>query len=993
MTAMYAIQPPAFDDAVRALRLIIVRQSSVTAHSDLRTLLERTLSLYPFLPGCDEIGRLGIEPVLNPRTTDQHWTLPDGGAACLYEVDGTWVLLILGSAAARNAASTEIDQKNENAVVNLMSHVLSALRPVEVFIGPFDRVNRAHGYATKTLEAFKAANVEVLYLEDEPGEIWFDTEHAEQSWYSLSNSAATNCKVTVKRTTGGKVSMARRNLWFLGESSTPVGLTTDDANRLIVDQRDRAAVEVIVKGFAAGDTDAAIARRLVQQGLLRRRKTMRKSTQGSAVFILDQNEHNRVQRAVRLFRGRMLDLAMGKHVMEVTEPASTNFTHRGVRREKSARNLWQHVLVWDVPDIFDHVNQADLDAALITTARKRIRAGKRASLWVHEREQRERIQADLTAPVDSQDARETAKRNQLTLEMSRPIGSGPEHSRSARVREILSLVTGEEPRSNSNTSIPESARLFSGYSAWSQEDGTEFKIACHLGDTYAVLRRTSDSQLKPTESLNRAWGIASGSKGVMKHAVAQIRCQTFHAAIADAAASHIDQGVSVLSGQRAAASGIIQAGQHLQTERTLRRQRLVQNLDAARREVRSAESRVRLLTDYGQAQSNSPGGAEDAWQAVNEDVQRAALREEVQARAREKRLQEDLTCLHDEASATLPEVMPDLDDLDLALRTLVALRTRVTARSEQVRAIQALIPRMRVIGVTAFEVEFEIDLLLPTTSETSLPVGPIRFTVPTAGVRPPGYESWSHAECEELAYRRLTMEDTKATRHGASLVNDGLAAKSYVAYHAAQHLISRGLTQGQARYLLQTTLLLPRTVTYNLAQGIPIDHHELGTSEAYVEVIRRTYLQPNSTFPFRAPMLSSRTEMQRLLNAIRNSSLPYWRPTEIADHLGLATDSDPKGRYQRARVWATLKRENLPHLLSRIDVSGLSRHGKRMKNLSGYVLQPCPHCAETGTPMPVDIVVWNAEVPGGLLCSTCLRTPAPDSITYPHAYRALLEVD
>src|SRR5690348_9956078 len=103
----------ALNMAVRAARLVIVRQSSPKAHQDLQTLLERTLSLYPDIEGCVELERLGIDPVRNPRETDEFFELPDGGSACLYQAEGTWMLLILGSAAARNAAESVIDKKVE----------------------------------------------------------------------------------------------------------------------------------------------------------------------------------------------------------------------------------------------------------------------------------------------------------------------------------------------------------------------------------------------------------------------------------------------------------------------------------------------------------------------------------------------------------------------------------------------------------------------------------------------------------------------------------------------------------------------------------------------------------------------------------------------------------------------------------------------------------------------------------------------------------------
>ena len=984
--AASAVQPLA---TARADRLVIVRQSGVRAHADLRTLLERTYALYPYIPGADEIQELGIEPVLNPRPSDQVWRLPDGGTACLYEVQGTWTLLILGSAAAKNTASTVIDKRVENAVVNLMCDVVASLRPIDVYIGPFDRVNRSHAFSTQTFEGFRDAGVEVLYLEDQPGEIWFDSEDAEEAWYTLSKSAATNYRTTVKRTTSGKISMARRNLWYLGDGFTPVGLRKDADGRLSVDERDKRAVRLIVEGLAQDASDAAIARTLSYEGALRRRREGIGSRSAES-FVAKQNETSRLERAVRLFRERMPDLAMGKHVVLVKEPGSTNFTHRGVRRERSPKGHYSHVLVWNVPDIFEDIEVEVLDEALLVAVRRAVRAGNRPSKWVHEQAERERMLAELAEGVEfNLDARETVRRKQSALEMSRPIGSGPEHPRGARVRELIGAATAEAPRTNPNTSVPSTIRLFSGYQTWVQKDGHEYKIAGHLGETYLLLRRPSDSSFRSVEeSLIRPWGISSGSRGVRRYAIAQFRDQAFHAALADAAARHIDEGVTVLSGRRAAASGIVLASQHLEAERVLRRQRLASDLAEAERDVLAAKTRLRLITTYEMSETDGAEADADAWAAVNDDLLNEALREEVQARARAKRLSDALDAIADESVLAGSDELPDLDDLDLTLQTLVALRTKVSALATQANAIQALIPRLNVVSTSAFEVEFEMDLLLPTGSG-GLPVGPIRFSVPTAGTRPPGYESWAHAECEELALRRLVMTDTILTRHGGTLSNGWLIPKTYVAQRAATYLMKRGVGQDQARYLLQTTLLLPRTVVYHLVNGLPINHDDLGTSEEYVELIRRTYLDADSVVPRKVPILPRREELQHLLNVM--PTLPHWRPGDIADYLRYPKDEDPRTRNKRAATILTYRRTNLPPLVTRVGVKGLSREGKRRKNLTAYVLHQCPHCAAAGTPHAVDIVAWNVEVPGGILCSSCLRTPAPDSIVYPDAYRELLQ--
>ena len=96
--AASAVQPLA---TARADRLVSVRRSDVRAHSDLRTLFERTLfertlALYPYIPGADELEELGIEPVRDPRPSDQVSRLPEGGAACLVRDRGHVDALELG---------------------------------------------------------------------------------------------------------------------------------------------------------------------------------------------------------------------------------------------------------------------------------------------------------------------------------------------------------------------------------------------------------------------------------------------------------------------------------------------------------------------------------------------------------------------------------------------------------------------------------------------------------------------------------------------------------------------------------------------------------------------------------------------------------------------------------------------------------------------------------------------------------------------------------
>jgi hypothetical protein len=240
---------------------------------------------------------------------------------------------------------------------------------------------------------------------------------------------------------------------------------------------------------------------------------------------------------------------MGKHVIRVEEPAGTNFTHRGVRRERDARTgAIHHVLVWDVPDIFEGIDDELVTSALLVACRRVVRAGGSPSRWIHECEQRELVLSELAdVSDDEQDARRTARRKQQTNEMSRPIGSGAELPRAARVREIVALAQAEAPRTNRNSSVPNAIRLFSGYPTWAQADGQEYKLAGHRTGTYALLKRPQDEAMSVAASLHRPWGIANNSTEVERFLVARFRFDAFHARLADAAAQHINDGVSVLT--------------------------------------------------------------------------------------------------------------------------------------------------------------------------------------------------------------------------------------------------------------------------------------------------------------------------------------------------------------------------------------------------------------------------------------------------------------
>src|SRR3712207_3810816 len=96
--------------------LFVFRQSGPQALALLAKMIGRTMAPHTSVAGWAQIKANGIKPLFDRERYPTYWDLPEGGPgkATLYQVDGTFVLLVLGSAASRNVALSPAEDPTEN---------------------------------------------------------------------------------------------------------------------------------------------------------------------------------------------------------------------------------------------------------------------------------------------------------------------------------------------------------------------------------------------------------------------------------------------------------------------------------------------------------------------------------------------------------------------------------------------------------------------------------------------------------------------------------------------------------------------------------------------------------------------------------------------------------------------------------------------------------------------------------------------------------------
>lgn len=985
-TATTAVPRPAIDVGGRVERLLIARQSGTGAWENLRKMLERILTANSGIPGYEELRAWGLSPLDDEDGYPERWRHAGGTRAVLYSSHGTYVLLVLGSLTARNLASDEASDPEDNFVVALYREVVAALRPRTVITGPFDRLVRAYQFGSETYKIFRSAGVEFLYYEG--GNLEFGTEATESEWEALSAEAAAALRLGQRRMLEGHMSTVRDNGWPLATRQAPSGTQRSDDRTLHVDAVETRAILEVVRlvadpGFSISDAterltaDRLVPRRWGVEGIRKYR--------GQEFATSPHSPEQRVRKFVERTLLRLPDLAMGKHVSERYAPLNVETVFTGARRERTDEG-YVHWLVWAVPDLFADVDEQVLLEAVTACAAYRLARGEPASQYLHELAARERARVLLESGDDSLEVREIKRWAGPTGRMLHAMGSAqPELDRSPLVREAIAKAEAGARRFGRKQGSAMQG-LFSKFPPWRQGD-TEYVLSSGVSNQgYALLRRDASLTMSRANSLWRAWGIKKGV-GSDPRVLASLPTEAFHMALARAAAVAIDSGVPILRNQHVASARVGDAGRDLRLRHLAARQQLENELQTLRDR---ADAALEMAIDAKQQRRG--------WERATAAVERASRADgtasiaalqiggpsEAMVEHMQRKADEAFSKIEDakqklaafeESSHTHAEVAepPSLDDMTLVLDALVEIAARTTATPRECRVLQALFTRLEVESVDALSVCFSFDLLLPAIKGRGrLQVGPILVDVPTMGRRRPGGMSQPHAYAEAYCLHGELPEYSPHSRQGKVANPRKEVLRTIKRFFHAEHALS----QAASNAIVGHPLPLVRRLAYMLVTGMPILAEEHGVDTRYLDHIAATYLTERPP----APLPETDTgpaQRQLILDQLVATGDLGLTVTELVDRLA---DTLPS---KNPRQQDTCMRARLTTMPTRWSRPWLPQDGR-------WRATHCQHCRSEGRSSYIDLVAWLPEVPGGLLCSTCLRSPsAPDSIVFPEIYRTL----
>lgn len=778
----------------RVARLVIARESATNAVVELHKMVERITAMHPDLPGQAEIRRRGIEPLFDGDPETLTWRHKGGHRAALYCVDGTFVLLVLGSATMRNLAADEVSAAENNFVVELFQHVLGALRPAEVLTGAFDRLVRAHEFTSKTFWIFNNSGVE--YLTHEGGEIDFHDASAEDLWEQLSQDAVAGVRQSGRRLNQGAVSAVRTNQFHRASMFAPPGLMrkAPKDGKLIPNPAELPMLLEVVRDLAGPEfTISGTARRLmalVEGGAPRRRghdgvRTFRGDDYMTRSHAAEQRNRRFVERALKA----LPDLALGRPVATHSTPVTGKAIFVGARREQVGTQH-HHWLVWSVPDLFEELTDEVLFEAVRVAATWRLHRGLPASYFLRELAERERALRRLETLDDRPGTRLSADDKELLGWAGRGGrmvhamgGDAPGSPRQDLVLAAISKAE-EEGGSRLSASVQNSGnqRLFAKMGTWRQGE-SEFVISSGVHNyAYTFHLRDADLDVTPQLSMRRAWNLRKGL-GNNDNVIAAVPIAVLHRGVALAAAQAIDAGVDRLRAKFFASGELDALGGGDRLEQLARGQWLKNRLDSCMDEAAAAvgallshERRRAGLRRVERDVASAPGvdavvrsmpgcdPVDDVLQARLEQAARDAAAREVRARTELERFES----IERAGEAQTEGLGGPLNDHEVVLRVLTDLANSSVATPKQCRAWQALFVRFEVLEVNATAIEVSFDLLLPSEGDSQEAVGPIRAVLPVMGERRLGGISQAQAYAEAYCVRGLIVDHSPFQLSGSA---------------------------------------------------------------------------------------------------------------------------------------------------------------------------------------------------------------------------------
>ena len=343
--------------ADRARVLVVCRESNEFDTVLMDAMVQQTLHYVPDHPAVHQARELGLKPLLTPDSLlpgVNRVVLKRGRAvATLFEIDGHFFLYSMTSAAKSNSSG-------ENDWTNICVEVLSALRPIAVYVASVSRLVRSFEH-TGTLLSSISKNVDVIHAgltimrmrgqEAEMGHIM---------WAMLATVATSERNLIVQRLTAGVVAKYRRGEWIKGKGAIPLGYRLDPTSRtLVVDPDAQPALELAWTLMADPAVPSwKILQRLGDLGVSSPLARQRYGEDATVANLVDAETYlEQLRRWSRLY-------LTGEHITRWTNPFEgvPHIAGMPVHPTEDGRGELRFAYAFERPDIDPGLIQAGLDA-------------------------------------------------------------------------------------------------------------------------------------------------------------------------------------------------------------------------------------------------------------------------------------------------------------------------------------------------------------------------------------------------------------------------------------------------------------------------------------------------------------------------------------------------------------------------------------------------------------------------------------------------------
>ena len=206
-------------DLQPATHLVVCRESSAFDYVLFEGMIDQTLRALTHLPGVKEILEAGLDPLKNPQLYGGVRLSRAGTQAVHFQNEGVHYLYSLGSAAK------SIKDREENAFVEILCDLATAVQPSDVHVATFSRLLRSTLWAGRLESTFRRF---VRSVHCGPTVIELGTPSGKVIWQTLAMVADMERDMIVSRLFAGFVFKHRQGKWILSPEAIPPGWQLED---------------------------------------------------------------------------------------------------------------------------------------------------------------------------------------------------------------------------------------------------------------------------------------------------------------------------------------------------------------------------------------------------------------------------------------------------------------------------------------------------------------------------------------------------------------------------------------------------------------------------------------------------------------------------------------------------------------------------------------------------------------------------------------------